>query len=87
MIKGVNRQVVEVSETGSDYFEKILFFVKAEYAGISEGKIREKAGMIARGTSAPPKMKKNRKALKEILGFVLGCLCCVALGIIIGRLA
>ena len=28
MIKGVNRQVVEVQETDCDYFERILFFVK-----------------------------------------------------------
>ena len=27
MIKGINRQVVEVSDTGSEYFEKIMFFV------------------------------------------------------------
>ena len=30
MIKGVNRQVVEVQETDCDYFEKIMFFVKPE---------------------------------------------------------
>ena len=30
MIKGVNRQVVEVNDTGCDYFEKIMFFVKPE---------------------------------------------------------
>ena len=47
MIKGVNRQVVEVQETDCDYFEKIMFFVKPEYASLSEGKIRERAGMIA----------------------------------------
>ena len=37
MIKGVNRQVVEVSDTGSEYFERILFIVKPEYATVSEG--------------------------------------------------
>ena len=37
MIKGVNRQVVEVNETQCEYFEKIMFFVKPEYAAVSEG--------------------------------------------------
>lgn len=54
MIKGINRQVVEVRETGSDYFERILFFVKPEYASVSEGKIRERAGLIAGRGEKPP---------------------------------
>ena len=47
MIKGVNRQVVEVSDTGSEYFERILFIVKPEYATVSEGKVRERVEQIA----------------------------------------
>lgn len=72
MIRGINRQVVEVKETGCEYFEKIMFFVKPEYAAVSEGKIRERAGMIAGSTEKPPttKIKKDKRveALK-----VLGC--------------
>ena len=62
MIKDVNRQVVEVQETDSDYFEKIMFFVKPEYASLSEGKIRERAGMIAaKAGSVPPTKVKRTK--------------------------
>ena len=32
MIKGVNRQVIEITQTKCEYFEKVLFFVKPEYA-------------------------------------------------------
>ncbi len=28
MLRGVNKRIIEVNETGSDYFEKALFFVK-----------------------------------------------------------
>ena len=86
MIKGVNHRVVEVSDTGSEYFEKIMFFVSPDYASLSESKIREKAGTIAKGTSAPPHNKKRRKSLTEILvtGFV--CLCFMAVGIVLGKL-
>ena len=31
MVKGVNRQVLEIHETGCEYFEKALFFVKPEF--------------------------------------------------------
>ncbi|HZJ78278.1 MAG TPA: hypothetical protein VFD52_05735 [Clostridia bacterium] len=61
MIKGVNRQVVEVSKTECEYFEKILFFVKPECAYISEGKLRERADLIASGAGAPPPTKIRRR--------------------------
>lgn len=86
MIKGVNHRVVEVSDTGSEYFEKIMFFVSPDYASLSEGKIREKAGTIASGTSAPPQNKRKKLSLAEILGIVTGCLFCLASGILLGRL-
>ena len=86
MIKGVNHRVVEVSDTDSDYFEKIMFFVRPEYAGISEGKIRERAGVIAKSATAPPKNKVIQKSPTYIIGTILGCICSVALGILIGRI-
>ena len=86
MIKGVNHRVVEVSDTGSEYFEKIMFFVSPDYASMSENKIREKAGTIARGTSAPPQNKKRRISTTEILIIAFSCLCSVAIGIMLGRL-
>lgn len=86
MIKGVNHRVVEVSDTGSKYFDKIMFFVSPDYAGISEGKIREKAGAIAKCTSAPPHTKSKRKSLSEILVISFTCLCFMAVGIILGKL-
>lgn len=59
MIKGINRQVVEVSDPDSEYFEKIMFFVKPEYVSLSEGKIKEYAGRITATSSAPPKAAKR----------------------------
>ena len=75
MIKGINRQVVEVSDTGSEYFEKIMFFVKPEYVSLSEGKIKEYAGRIAATSSAPPKaVKRGRNKYFEILKIVASVL-------------
>ena len=61
MIKGVNKQVVEVVDTGSDYFERALFFVDPKYYGISESKLKEKAGLIANSAGKPPENKKIRR--------------------------
>lgn len=78
MIKGINRQVVEVSETGCEYFEKIMFFVKPEYISLSESKIKECAGRIAASSSAPPPgAKKEKSTLFEVLKLaacvLIGC--------------
>lgn len=80
MIKGINRQVVEVRETGSDYFERILFFVKPEYACVSEGKIRERASLIAGKGEKPPVTRHKKDRLLQtvrfftcgLIGFVAG---------------
>lgn len=86
MIKGVNRQVVEVRETGCDYFERIIFFVKPEYASLSEGKIRERASLIAGETPLPPPTKSKNNRLTDILKVVLGTLCGLAAGLAISFL-
>ena len=86
MIKGVNRQVVEVRETGCEYFEKIIFFVKPEYVSLSEGKIRERASLIAGDTTLPPPTKTKDRRLTDILKIVLGTLCGLAAGVTISFL-
>ncbi len=74
MIKGVNRQVVEVTETGCEYFERILFFVKPEHANVSEGKLRERAGAMAGTAGRPPatKIRRNRLFLAFKLAAAAG---------------
>lgn len=64
MLKGVNRQVVEVAETGSDYFEKALFFVNPKYYGLTDGKLRERAQTLMGSAGAPPRSKNAKKRSK-----------------------
>lgn len=64
MIKGVNRQVVELPQPECEYFEKVLFFVKPEYAQVSEGKLRERAASLSTEKNLPaPSRIKRRKWL------------------------
>ena len=86
MIKGINRQVVEVNETDCDYFERILFFVKPEYASISEGKIRERAGIIAGRTDKAPPTKIKSDRTTAVLKTVLAVLGGLVAGLVISKL-
>ncbi len=74
MLKGVNRQVVEVNQTDSVYFEKILFFVKPEYYGLGEAKLREKANAAMQNTVKLPQAKKGRSLKKnwQLIGSAAG---------------
>lgn len=65
MIKGVNRQVVEITQTQCEYFERVLFFIKPEYSAVSEGDLRERASIIAQSAGMPPatRLRKNKLRL------------------------
>lgn len=81
MIKGVNRQVLEIHDTGVDCFEKALFFVKPEYATLSEKKLKEKA---LRTFSDNPHIPKTKKAkLKTVLLRVLYLLSAAGAGALV----
>ena len=70
MLKGVNRQVVDVAEPDSAYFERVMFFVKPEFCGLGESSLRHKADSLLRESAdtLPARTKKNRR--KKILEFL-----------------
>ena len=60
MVKGVNRQVLEIHETGSEYFEKALFFVRPEFSKENEGKLKSKALLSVQNFSSVPKTRTQK---------------------------
>ncbi len=87
MIKGVNKQVLEINETQNGFFEKAIFFVKPEYSGMSEGRLRESAVKEIEGAGNPPKCKNIKK--EKLKNFILRSilfLSGVAIGIIINTI-
>lgn len=67
MIKGVNRQVVEITQTQCEYFERVLFFIKPEYSAVSEGDLRERASAIAQSAGMPPASRIRKSRLRFAL--------------------
>lgn len=59
MIKGVNKQVLEINETQNTFFEKAIFFVRPEYCGMSEGKLRETARSEIEKAGKPPATREK----------------------------
>ena len=68
MIKGVNKQIIEIKCPKDERFEKILLFVNAEKCPDDREQISEKAKLIAKTFLADRKRKRNhplRKCLRE----------------------
>ena len=63
MIKGVNRQVLEIHDTGNQYFEKALLFVKPEYSTLSESRLRDAAQKAFGICDGIPKCRKQKVAV------------------------
>lgn len=63
MVKGINRQVLELNDTGSRYFEKAFFFVKPEYSRESESVLRQSAlRAVNEGLGAPKSRRQKAKS-------------------------
>lgn len=77
MIKGVNKQVLEINEPQNGFFEKAIFFVKPEYSGMSEGKLRESAKEEVENAGKPP----EKKSLKTVYGIKKFLIVAVSFGL------
>lgn len=69
MLKGVNRQVVEISQPESKYFEKIILFVKPEFSRLTEARLLRLAGAALPGETLPPMIQKSRGKMR-LLSFL-----------------
>ena len=58
---------MEITQTQCEYFERVLFFIKPEFSAVSEGDLRERAGVIARNAGLPPASRLKKSKLRFIL--------------------
>lgn len=78
LVKGVNKTVIEVNNTGSKFFEKIVFYVTPEYGNLSAKQLREAAHNISfnfeNKTAVKPyislRKRLNRKKKIKIFWFL-----------------
>lgn len=76
MIKGVNKAIIEINDTGNEYFEKAILFISSSHADDSDKKLEEKAKEYLVSSEKMPfiehfDLKEDRKR-KRRLFFILG---------------
>ena len=66
MIKGVSKQILEVTNTDNPYFEKIIFFVKPEHQSTDRKKLQKEAEAVAALKQKPPRLKLTKKQIIKL---------------------
>lgn len=63
MIKGINRQIIEITETGNHYYERALLVIKPEYIDADRALLEKEAKKILKELDAPAAIKKKNRVL------------------------
>ena len=89
MIKGINKQIIEIKCPKNEQFEKILLFVNAQNGRFSQAEIGEKAKLTAKRFLEPERGYDRRRRLSRAVkihgaevglsagAFMAGVLCAV----------
>ena len=86
MIKGVNKTVIEVSDTGCEIFEKVVLYVKPQYVVQNEKALKQRADAIIKKYSAEDyDFLDYREPLssKKPLFIICGVMLLVAIGVLV----
>ncbi|MCQ2478574.1 MAG: hypothetical protein MJ091_05120 [Clostridia bacterium] len=66
MVKGVNKTVIEINDTGSKFFDKVVFYVSPKYSFTSENRLKRAAGNYFFSVTESKAFKKPlRKRVKN----------------------
>ncbi len=64
MVKGVSKTIIEVNNTGSKIFEKVVFYVAPEFGNLSSKQLKRAASRFAFNFPKNPPRKNERKNSK-----------------------
>ncbi|HHZ06358.1 MAG TPA: hypothetical protein GX401_06180 [Clostridiales bacterium] len=59
MIKGINRQIIEITDTGNLYYERALLVLRPEYSGAQRALLEREARKVLNKMNAPSTIKKK----------------------------
>jgi len=82
MIRGINRQIIEVCDTGNQYFERALLFVRPEYASVDHKMLKAQAQNIIRGYIPPYRRQKPQQKKRDAV-LVCGILAVAAVAVVL----
>ncbi|MBQ8550875.1 MAG: hypothetical protein IJ426_05985 [Clostridia bacterium] len=69
MVKGVNKTIIEINNTGSKYFDRVILFVNPSHSLVPHSRLEKKAREIIKAAEPgrPVEKRKNRKRFLFLL--------------------
>lgn len=81
MIKGINRQIIEINDTGNTYYEKAWLVVRPEFDSAQKELLEREAAQLIKAIQAPSSFQKKSIKAKQWVKFILsacvGALLCL----------
>lgn len=78
MIKGINHQVIEITDTDNRYYERALLVLRPEYASISRELLEKEARSLLQKmdtiSSAKPKAVRRARIFNAVMYVSIGAL-------------
>lgn len=65
MVKGVNKSVIEISDTGNKFFNKVILFVSPEYAEKSDKQLAGEAGALIKQLQSSSRESLRKAIIRE----------------------
>ena len=65
MVKGVNKSVIEISDTGNKFFNKVILFVSPEYAQKSDKQLTTEADEFVKRLQGCPRESLRKAIIRE----------------------
>lgn len=86
MVKGVNKTVIEVNNTGSKIFEKIVFYVSPQYGNLNTKRLQKAASEFTfrfdeTGSYMPLRKRYKKRRQKRLI--LLGSLALSAVATVV----
>ncbi len=82
MIKGINHTIIELSETGNEYYERALLIIRPAYASVQRAILEEEARKMLKNMDAPSILRSKKGKFR----LLLLCAGCILLGLMAGVL-
>ena len=75
MIKGVNRQIIEITQTENNYFEKAWLVIKPEYINTGAATLEKEAEKYLKDLKPPHTMRSHKAVLFRALSLLSAAMC------------
>lgn len=71
MIKGINRQIIEINDTGSTYYEKAWLVVRPEFDSAQKELLEREAAQLIKAIQAPSSFQRKSVKVRQLIKLIV----------------